>query len=79
MSDVVALPPSTDPCWRAVALGKINKPWTSLAMRIMMTRILRETAADPSSGNVQRCATEIYTFFQKNAKVAATDLSAIAH
>jgi hypothetical protein len=77
MSEVVALPPSTDPCWRAVALGKINRPWTSLAMKIMMTRILRETASDPSNANVQRCAKEIYSFFEKNTKLAAADLSAI--
>jgi hypothetical protein len=79
MSDVVALPPSTDPCWRAVASGKISRPWASLAMKIMMTRILRETALDPSNANVQRCANEIYGFFQKNAKLAASDLSAILH
>ena len=77
MSEAVALPPSTDPCWRAVALGKINRPWTSLAMKIMITRILRETAADPSNANVQRCAKEIYAFFEKNAQLAKADLSAI--
>jgi hypothetical protein len=46
-------------------------------MKIMMTRILRETASDPSNANVQRCAKEIYSFFEKNATLAAADLSAI--
>jgi len=48
-------------------------------MKILMTRIVRETARDPSSANVQKCANEIHAFFQKNLKIASDDLAAVLH
>jgi hypothetical protein len=77
MSDLIALPPSTDARWLRVAEGKITRPWSNLAMKILMTRVLRETARDPSSTNVQKCAGEIHAFFQKNMKIASDDLAAV--
>ncbi len=77
MSAILAVPSVTDRRWRDVATGKINRPWSSLAMRILMTRILRETAQDSSMSNVQRCAGELQAFFVKNANIAQTDLAAI--
>ena len=76
MSGVTALPPRTDPHWKDLATGKINRPWSNLAMKIMMSRILRETSADPSSATVMKCADEIYMFFQKNIQIAQADLAA---
>jgi hypothetical protein len=76
MSDI-ALPARTDACWRDVATGKISRTWTTLAMKILMTRVLRETSVDPSPTNVQRCANEIHSFFEKNAKIAQGDLAMI--
>ena len=79
MSDIDALPPSTDARWLRVVEGKITRPWSNLAMKILMTRIVRETARDPSSANVQKCANEIHAFFQKNLKIASDDLAAVLH
>jgi len=77
MSETITLPPSNDPRWQQVATGKISRAWSALGMKIMMMRIARETAGDPSPGNVQKCAAEIHTFFQKNWKIAQEDLAAI--
>src|SRR3954452_15885234 len=77
MSDPVMLPPGTDARWLRVAEGKITRSWSNLAMKILMTRILRETARDPSSDNVQKCAGEIHAFFAKNFKIASDDLAAV--
>jgi hypothetical protein len=79
MSETITLPPSTDARWQGVATGKISRPWSALGMKIMMMRIQRETANDPSAPNIQKCAGEIHTFFQKNWKIAQEDLAAILH
>jgi hypothetical protein len=77
MSETTTLPPSTDPRWQGVATGKIKREWSNLAMKILMTRIQRHTASDPSPASVQQCAGEIHAFFQKNFKIAQDDLAAI--
>lgn len=77
MSGEVPLPARNDPRWRDVATGRINRPWNTLAMRIMMTRILRETSGD--LGSTSRCADEIFSFFEKNHKIAQADLALICH
>jgi len=77
MANELTLPPSSDPRWTSVATGKIHRPWSNLAMKIMMSRITRETARDASTANVQKCAAEIFAFFQKNLKIASDDLAAI--
>jgi hypothetical protein len=79
MSETITLPPSTDGRWQSVATGDISRAWSALGMKIMMMRIQREIASDPSAPNVQKCAGEIHTFFQKNWKIAQEDLAAILH
>lgn len=73
----IPLPARNDQRWRDLATGRIDRPWSSLAMKIMMARVLRETAADGSSGNISRCVEEIYGFFEKNHKIAQADLALI--
>lgn len=71
------LPPRTHPNWNAVAAGKITRPWSTLAVKIMMARIAQDVARDPSAGSVNKCADEIYAFFKKNEAIAARDIEAI--
>lgn len=77
MSGELPLLARNDPRWRDVATGRISRPWNTLAMKIMMTRILRETSADPSTTNIAKCSDEIYAFFEKNHKIAQADLALI--
>jgi hypothetical protein len=77
MFDITSLPPLSHASWRGVASGKITKPWSALAVRIMMTRICSETRRDPSSANIDKCAQEIRSFYAKNLQIAQTDLRAI--
>lgn len=77
MPEITTLPPKTDQHWKDVATGKINHPWESLALKIMMTRIVNATKADPSPATVEKCAGEIHDFFEKNMKTAQHDLAAI--
>ena len=60
--------------WRDLASGKIKIEFHMLAAKIMMTRILNNTKANPSAENIQRCADEIQLFFGKNEKFAQADL-----
>ncbi|HTI01935.1 MAG TPA: hypothetical protein VL752_13395 [Acidisoma sp.] len=73
----MSVPPITDQRWRDVATGKIARPWKLLAVKIMMTRILGLTKADPSPTTVNGCVQEIHSFFVKNAQIAQDDLAAI--
>ncbi len=75
MPEITSIPPKTDQRWKDVATGKLSRPWESLALKIMMTRITNTTKADPSS--IDKCAEEIHDFFEKNIKTAQHDLSAI--
>ena len=72
---MTALPSKQDPRWRDIAAGKTIKPWSVLATRLMMMRILGETKSNPSPANVAKCAAEIYDFFEKNQKIAAADIA----
>ncbi|MFA6981366.1 MAG: hypothetical protein WC209_18715 [Ignavibacteriaceae bacterium] len=60
--------------WRDIASGKIKIEFQSLAVKIMMTRILNNTKANSSAENIQRCAEEVQLFFRKNEKFAQADL-----
>ena len=71
------MPAKTAQVWQDVATGKIAKPWESLALKIMMTRITAETKRDPTPATIQKCAEEIYSFFEKNIKIAQNDLAGI--
>lgn len=77
MSNGDGFPPRSDPRWDMVAAGRISGPWTNLAMKIMLARIVQEVASDKSDGNIRRCGDQIYDFFKKNEKVAAQDLHLI--
>jgi len=72
-----AVPSRLDPRWRDVATGKIAPKWQSLAVKMMMMRVIGETKANPSPATVVKCAGEIYDFFAKNAAAAPADLAAI--
>jgi len=73
---MAALPSRFDARWRDLASGKISKPWSGLATRLLMTRVLKETKTDPSPENVGKCALEIYSFFEKNQSIATADINA---
>lgn len=77
MAETAILPPKTDPRWRDVALGKISGPWQMLALKILLTRVQGSLNADASPANLDKCAQEIYAFFEKNLKLAQKDLAAI--
>ncbi len=77
MAEITSLPPKSDPRWRDIATGKLTKPWQSLALKIMITRIGSSVKADPSDANTQKGADEIYDFFAKNMKIAQADLQSI--
>jgi NAD(P)H-dependent FMN reductase len=73
------LPSRLDPRWRDVALGKLGGNWHMLAVKLMMQRIRSEMQADPSPGNVAKCAGAVHDFFEKNQKIAGADLAEIFH
>jgi len=77
MSDVTVLPAITNPCWRKLATGNANGPWSLLALKILLTRIRTDLGRDASEANIEKCTKEIRGFFEKNLKVAKADLHKI--
>ena len=77
MPKIITLPPITDPRWHDLATGKISQPWQMLALKIMLAHVVNATKADPSPANIQKNATEIRAFFEKNIKMAKKDLATI--
>lgn len=71
------IPDISDPKWRELVLGNKQYTFQSLGVKIMMSRILRSTANDPSQGNVVRCIAEVYEFFSKNHINNSRDLQQI--
>ena len=65
---MIALPSRLDPRWRDVAVGKLGGNWHMLAVKLMMQRIRSEMQADPSPGNITKCAGAVHDFFEKNQK-----------
>lgn len=77
MAEITVLPAPTNPAWRDIATGKINKPWELLALKIMLTRLRNELRTDSSPPNTEKCAQEVRAFFVKNLRVAQRDLRQI--
>lgn len=77
MSEITALPPASDPRWKNLVTGNMSKPLAMLALKIMMTRILNSTKADPSPANVDKNIQEVRSFFEKNMQLAQQDLATI--
>lgn len=71
------LPSRLDPRWRDVASGKRGGNWHMLAVKLMMQRVRTEMQTDPSPANAMKCAGEIHDFFEKNQKIAESDLNEI--
>jgi hypothetical protein len=77
MAELTSVPPVSHPRWREVATGRLIRPWQTLALKIMMTRISANVSKDGSPKSVEVAANEIYSFFVKNQKIAGPDLAAI--
>ena len=75
MAEITVLPPITDRRWSDVATGKVKKPWTMLAAKILITRVNHVTMVDPSPATVQKSAQEVRAFFEKNIKAAQKDIA----
>ncbi len=74
MTEMTALPPTTDPRWTDIVMGKKTVNWELLAAKILMMRIVSSSKTDSSPENIKKCVEEIHNFFEKNLKLAQNDL-----
>ncbi len=63
--------------WREIASGKVYIEFHSLAVKIMLGRILTSTRNDPSHDNLQKRSAELRDFFVKNERIVQGDLAKI--
>ena len=71
------LPVITDPRWESLVRGQMRHQFSQLGSGMLIARLSRETARDPSPLNVHKCIEEAYTYFQKYETVSKVDLDAI--
>lgn len=72
----MAVPPKTDPRWRALVTGEKSYPFQVLATRIALNRI-RRLADQGGEEAIQQAIHLCHQYFTENEKLAAGDLALI--
>lgn len=70
----MAVPPKSDPRWRALVTSKQDFPFKVLATRIAFNRT-RRVAEQGGESAVQQAIELCHEYFSKNEKLAAGDLA----
>ncbi len=71
------IPPKSNIKWKDLVCGKTKFSFDSLALRILMGRVLQSTKNDMSPQNIDKSISELYDFFVKNEKIVNKDLEKI--
>jgi hypothetical protein len=73
------IPPKTKPQWAEIVTGKKTYTLKFLAAKILLGRIVRTVASDPSKANVDNAVNQLFDIYQKNANTpsVAEDMKAI--
>ncbi len=73
------VPDKTNPKWAEIVTGKKNYPLKFLAAKIMLSRIMRTTGANPTPENISASVNELYSLYSANINVpsAQTDIQTI--
>lgn len=61
------IPPNTKPQWAEIVTGKKTYALKFLAAKILLGRLVRTVAADPSNANVKDAVNQLCELYQKNA------------
>jgi len=68
------VPPHTDPRWRRLVTGERKGAFGDLGLRILMGRVLRVLAKDPSEVRIAQCIDDVHAYFEKFAPSMTDDL-----
>ncbi len=73
------VPAKTNPRWAEIVTGKKNYPLKFLAAKIMLSRIMRTTGANPTQKNISTSVNELYGLYNANINVpsAQADIQTI--
>jgi hypothetical protein len=62
----MSLPPAYHPVWANLVTGKLQHPLKFLAAKIMLGRLIRRTAIDPSPETIQDCCLQIRDIYERH-------------
>jgi hypothetical protein len=69
----MSIPAKSDPRWKKLLSGSDQPPFSSLAIRLLVTRLRQDVAKTP--GSMTTAIDELYGFFSNN-KFAEKDVNA---
>ena len=62
----MTVPAQTDPIWRNILLGNVTFTFESLALKILLSRLMLEVKYDKSDGILNKTSTQLHNFFVEN-------------
>ncbi len=71
------IPSKSDVKWGKLVKGEVQHSLKSVPAGLMLSRMRRETAANPDQTTVQRCIDEVYSFFEKYESILGEDIARI--
>ena len=62
----MTVPVPTDPVWRNILLGNVTFTFESLALKILLSRLMLEIKYDDSEEILNKTSTQLHNFFVEN-------------
>jgi len=62
----MTVPARTDPVWRNILLGNVSFSFESLALKILLSRLMLEIKYDKSDRILEKTTTQLHNFFMEN-------------
>lgn len=69
--------PRSHPRWADLVEGRVSHQFEAMSASLMLNRLKREWAKDPTPANRDKLVGDAYTFFSKFEALFAADLQAI--
>jgi hypothetical protein len=71
------IPSKSDGRWAKLVKGEVEHSFKSVPAGLMMSRMRRETQANPDTSTLKRCIDEAYLFFEKYEPILSDDITRI--
>ncbi|MFC1641632.1 hypothetical protein ACFL5O_02925 [Myxococcota bacterium] len=69
------IPDASHPTWRALVTGELEHRFATAGAGLLMARMRRSVATNPSSENIAACIQETRTFFVKYESILMPDIA----
>ncbi|ALG67551.2 hypothetical protein [Beggiatoa leptomitoformis] len=71
------VPDKSEPLWRLLVTGQKNYKCQVVPASMMLARVIRATQLDDSTENIDKCVSEIHSFFTRYEPILEQDILAI--